>query len=182
MAWLNVFFYLLNYIFQRMPLGFEDPSGWKQINARREFVARLWWTAKDAKGKRKKREGWRSARNTMKGDRKQGGRGRERERECGRETEGDRRRKSLRHGWMQLVEMAAWAEKPWNLKQQLQSFSSWEMEARRLWIAHSLYCGISSRKHLLSSSFCWFSGFHSFISDMWPVVDINCSACVILNI
>lgn len=32
-------------------------------------------------------------------------------------------RKSLGHGWMRLVEMAAWAEKPWNLKQQPESFS-----------------------------------------------------------
>ena len=56
------------------------------------------------------------------GDRKQGRRVREREAERERETEGDRRRKSLRHGWMRLVKMAAWAEKPWNLKQQLRSF------------------------------------------------------------
>lgn len=89
-----------------------------------------------------------------------------------RETEGDRQRKSLRHGWMQLVQMAAWAEKPWNLKQQLQSFSSWEVEARCLWIAHSLYCGISSRKHMLSTSFCWFMGFLSPFSEGWPVVVI----------
>lgn len=56
---------------------------------------------------------WRSAWHTLMGDMKQGG----------RESEGDRCRKSLRHGWMGLVETAGWAEKLWNLKQQRQSFS-----------------------------------------------------------
>lgn len=122
---------------------------------------------------RAKREGlWET------GDRKQGRRVRERE----RETEGDRRRKSLRHGWMRLLKMAAWAEKPWNLRQQLRSFSSWEVEARRLWLAHSFCRGISSRKHLLSTSFCWFLGFLSLISVVGPVGDITYSMCVTVNI
>lgn len=56
-----------------------------------EFTARLRWMAKDVKGEKRERER-RSVRNAMEGDRKRGGRVRE------RETEGDRRRKSLRHG------------------------------------------------------------------------------------
>ncbi len=49
---------------------------------------------KGCEGKEKGERERRSGRNAMEGDRKQGGRVRERE----RETEGDRRRKSLRHG------------------------------------------------------------------------------------
>ena len=109
----------------------------------------------------------------MRGDRKWGGRAREKE----RESEGDRRRKSLRHGWMRLLQMAAWAEKPWNLKQQLQSFSSWGSEAKRWWIAHSLHSGISSRKHLLSTSFCWFRNSFpcSLQSGLWYTSTVGLS-------
>lgn len=108
-----------------------------------------------------------STRSTIQGDRNPGGRAR---RECGRETEGDRRRKSLRHGWARLPGDGSLSGKALKFETAASElFPPWEVEARRPWTAHSLCGSISSRKHLLSSSFCWFSGFQPFK----PRVDIN---------
>lgn len=65
-----------------------------------EFVAVLFVDLKGCEGGGgKQRAERRSARDTMQGDRNQGGRARRQRRgESRRETEGDRRRKSLRHG------------------------------------------------------------------------------------
>lgn len=108
-----------------------------------------------------------STRSTMQGDGNPGGRAR---RESGRETEGDRHRKSLRHGWARLPGDGSLSGKALKFETAASElFPPWEVEARRPWTAHSLCGGISSRKHLLSSSFCWFLGFQPFK----PRVDIN---------
>lgn len=99
-------------------------------------------------------------RSPMQGDRNPGGRT---QRESGWETEGDRRRKSLRHGWARLPGDGSLSGKALKFETAASElFPPWEVEAMRPWMAHSLCGRISSRKHLLSSSFCWFSGFQPF--------------------
>lgn len=100
-------------------------------------------------------------------DRNPGGRA---QRESGRETEGDRRRKSLRHGWARLPGDGSLSGKALKFETATSElFPPWEVEERLPWIVHSSCGGISSRKHLLSSSFLLILG----IPALQRRVDIN---------
>lgn len=81
-----------------------------------------------------------------------------------RETEGEKEKERLRETRMSpagTIQDLSGNSSVW--------VSSWKAEVKCLQILHYFYFGISSRKHLLRSFFCWFLYAPSEVCSRWTV-------------